>query len=77
MPQAAVNLAYLRNDLGDATGAREAYQWAIDSGHPEHAPKATYGLAHQLEEDGDTAARSRRIAGSSRWATPSMRRAHR
>jgi hypothetical protein len=38
--EAAVNLGNLLREQGDAEGARAAYQWAIESGHQEYAPRA-------------------------------------
>jgi len=35
---------------GDFEGTRAAYQRAIDSGHPDYAPKATFSLERLLEE---------------------------
>jgi hypothetical protein len=36
-PKAAFNLGVLRGDQGDLVGAEQAYQLAIDSGHPSAA----------------------------------------
>jgi tetratricopeptide (TPR) repeat protein len=35
-------------------GARAAYQFAIDSGHADEAPKAALGLGILLKEQGDS-----------------------
>jgi hypothetical protein len=37
---AAINFGVLLSDQGDVHGARDAYQIAINSGHPDHALKA-------------------------------------
>ena len=39
-PKAAFNLGVLLREQGDAEGARDAYQKAIDSDHPDVAPIA-------------------------------------
>jgi hypothetical protein len=38
--EAAVNLGILLSEQDDVEGARAAYQWAIESGHQEYAPRA-------------------------------------
>jgi tetratricopeptide (TPR) repeat protein len=43
----------LRFSIGDPDGAREAYQRAIDSGHPEWSVTAAFGLAQLLEAEAD------------------------
>jgi predicted negative regulator of RcsB-dependent stress response len=40
---------------GDVEGARAAYQQAIDSGHPDEAPRAAVGLGNLLGDQGDVA----------------------
>jgi len=50
--QAAMGLAAVRYDLGDASGAREADRIAIDSGHPEYGPRAACHLAMCEENEG-------------------------
>jgi hypothetical protein len=47
-PRAAVALAELLQQAGDAPGARAAYQAAIDSGHPDMAPAAADALGMLL-----------------------------
>ena len=41
--------------LGDADGARAAYQRAIDSGHRQWMPAAMVGMAQMLQREGDAA----------------------
>jgi WD40 repeat protein len=47
----ALRLAEQLQQQGDAAGARAAYQKAIDSGHPEHAPAAALNLGNLLSEE--------------------------
>jgi tetratricopeptide (TPR) repeat protein len=58
-PHAAAMAAYLRGDLlakqEDVTGARTAYQLAIDSGDVDAAPLAALSLGVLLREQGDNA----------------------
>ena len=53
LAEAALNLGILLEKQGDLEGAREAYQRAIDSEHPEYAPAATSNLGVLLGEQGD------------------------
>jgi len=39
---------------GDAEGAAAAYQRAVDSGHPDQAPRAAFGLGVPRQDRGDT-----------------------
>ena len=39
-----VNLGVLLEEQGDLEGARAAYQQAIDTGHPDQAPRAMLNL---------------------------------
>jgi TolA-binding protein len=43
----------LRAKQGDPDGAAAAYQQAIDTGHPDHAPAAMLGLGLLRKEQGD------------------------
>ncbi|HWE58491.1 MAG TPA: hypothetical protein VG228_02255, partial [Solirubrobacteraceae bacterium] len=43
----------LLTEKGDVEGAREAYQFAIDSGHSGFAPAAALSLGVLLGEQGD------------------------
>lgn len=52
--QAAMGLAAVRYDLGDGPGAREADRIAIDTAHPEYAPRAACHLAMCAENEGAT-----------------------
>ena len=45
----------LLSEQGEVSGARDAYQRAIDSGHAEHAPAAAVFLGYLLDEQGDVA----------------------
>jgi tetratricopeptide (TPR) repeat protein len=55
-PKSALGLGLMLEEQGDVAGARTAYQQAIDSGHPEQAPKAAYSLGRLLlTERGDVA----------------------
>ncbi|GAA1990498.1 hypothetical protein GCM10009799_15530 [Nocardiopsis rhodophaea] len=49
---AALGLAVVRHDMGDISGAREAGRIAMDTGHPEYAPRAAYHLALSYEAEG-------------------------
>ena len=51
--EAAFKLGALLRDQGDIAGARAAYQQAIDSDHPDVAPKAAYDLGSLLRKQGD------------------------
>jgi tetratricopeptide (TPR) repeat protein len=51
--EVAYYLGILLKEQGDTEGAREAYQEAIDSGHPDAASKAMNNLGVLLEEQGD------------------------
>jgi tetratricopeptide (TPR) repeat protein len=51
--EAGVWLGRLLQELGDRAGAQRAWERAIETGHPEHAPKAAYSLGVQAEESGD------------------------
>jgi tetratricopeptide (TPR) repeat protein len=51
---AALNLGTILAELGDSAGARAAYQQAINSGHPDHAPTAQYSLGVLLADLGDS-----------------------
>ncbi len=53
-PQAAYNLGFVLDELGDHEGARAAYQIAIDSGHPAQAPGAAYNLGVMLGDLDDS-----------------------
>ncbi len=55
MPRGEVGLGLLLEEQGDAEGAREAYQRAIDSGHPDAAAVAAFNLGNLLREQGDLA----------------------
>jgi Tfp pilus assembly protein PilF len=74
---AAFDRGLLLWQQGDDKGAREAYQRAIDSGHPDAAPKAEVGLGVLLGDQGDLAgaqaAYQRAIdsghADAAQWAT--------
>jgi tetratricopeptide (TPR) repeat protein len=48
-------LGALLKKHGDPAAAQAAYQRAIDSGHPRHAPEAMNNLGNLLRENGDTA----------------------
>lgn len=50
--RAALGLAVVRRDLDDPRAARRADWMAIETGHPEFAPRAAYHLALSYEEDG-------------------------
>ncbi len=50
---AAINIGIVLSELGDLTGAREAFQQAIDTGHPDRALVAAYGLATLLRQHTD------------------------
>ncbi|MBB6172067.1 tetratricopeptide (TPR) repeat protein [Nocardiopsis mwathae] len=50
-PMAALGLAVVRHTLGDIGTAREAARIAVDTGHPEYAPRAAYHLALSYEEE--------------------------
>jgi tetratricopeptide (TPR) repeat protein len=45
----------LQSDVGDHAGARDAYQRAIDSGHPDWSATAGFDLAQMLAADDDLA----------------------
>jgi predicted negative regulator of RcsB-dependent stress response len=45
----------LLQEQGDVTGAQVAYRQAIDSGHPDQAPRAAINLGNLLAEQGDVA----------------------
>ena len=47
-----VNLGVLLDEQGDVEGARAAYQRAIDSGHPDEAPRAMVNLGVLLARAG-------------------------
>ena len=47
-PEAAFGLATRLAEEGDIDGAREAYQVAIDSGHPDVAPRAMVDLGNLI-----------------------------
>lgn len=51
--QAALGLAVVLDDSGDAQGAREADRVAIGTGDPEYAPRAAYHLALTYERAGE------------------------
>jgi Flp pilus assembly protein TadD len=48
-----VNLGVLLAEQGDPAGARAAWKQAIDTGHPDFAPKAMRNLGVLLVEQGD------------------------
>jgi hypothetical protein len=52
-PVAAFNLGALRTRVGDAKGAADAYQLAIDSGHTDRAPMAAVNLGTLRASVGD------------------------
>ncbi|MDS1269215.1 tetratricopeptide repeat protein [Lipingzhangella sp. LS1_29] len=54
--RAALGLAVVRHDLGQFEDAREAARIAIDTGHPEFAPRAAAHLAMSYEQRGQDAA---------------------
>jgi tetratricopeptide (TPR) repeat protein len=50
----ALDLARVLALYGDAAGTQSAYEQAIASGHPEHAPEAAWELGDMLAQAGDT-----------------------
>ena len=50
-PMAAIGLGELLADEGDVQGAKDAFQKAIDSGHPNAALAAAAGLGMLADQD--------------------------
>jgi len=69
----------LLHEQGDALGAQQAWQEAIESGHPEAAPRAAFLLGILLHEQGDTHGAQQAYqkaidSGRSDWAPKAMER---
>jgi TolA-binding protein len=45
----------MMKEEGKVSEAKAAFQVAIDSGHPDQAPRAAVSLGQLLEKQGDTA----------------------
>ena len=69
-PMAAVNLGVLLEEQGDASGAKAAYQQAIDSGHADAAPMAAVNLGTCWRSRGMRRARRRPTSRRSTPGTP-------
>jgi len=69
-PQAAVLLGIMLKERGNTSGARNAFQQAIDSGHPEWRPRGTINLGFPLEQQGDIAGARGTYEGALNYEEP-------